>query len=117
MKPPFLNGSRSSVRLRVPSGKDQERVARRGSTAAPASIDRIAASLLRRSTGMKPPIPERPRQDRNRVDLVLVEDVHPRMQRVEQDRRVDVALMVRAEDGGAVERQVLGADRPDSGCR
>ena len=31
------------------------------------------------------------------------------MQRVEQDRRIDVALMVGAVDGGAIERHVLAA--------
>ena len=106
MKPPFLNGSSSAVRLRVPSGKIRNELPAR-IDAAPASIDRIAASLLRRSTGMKPPMPERARQERNRVELRLVEDVHPRVQRVEQDRRIDVALMVGAVHRGAVEREVL----------
>ena len=30
------------------------------------------------------------------IDLVLVEDVHPRVERREEDRRIDVALMVRS---------------------
>ena len=52
--------------------------------------------------------PERARQDRNRIDLRLVEDVHAWVQHIEQERRVDVALMVRAVDGGAIERERLG---------
>ena len=54
-KPPFLNGSSSSVRLRVPSGKIRKELPAR-IDCAPASIERIADSLLRRSTGMKPPM-------------------------------------------------------------
>ena len=56
---------------------------------------------------------ERARQQRDRVDLRLVDDVHARMERVEEDRRIDVALMVRAVDGGAVERNVLRAGDAD----
>ena len=109
MKPPFLNGSSSSVRLRVPSGKDQERVARRGSIARrPRSI----ASPLP-CCGDRPGRSRRCRNARASSGIAsisrLVEDVHPRVQRVEQDRRIDVALMVGAVDGGAVERQVLAA--------
>ena len=55
MKPPFLNGSISSVSLRVPSGKIRNELPAR-SDRAPASIDRIADSFLLRSIGMKPPI-------------------------------------------------------------
>jgi len=55
MKPPFLNGSKSPVLLRVPSGKIRKEFPLRIDRA-PASIDRIAASLFRRSTGMKPPM-------------------------------------------------------------
>ena len=51
----------------------------------------------------------------NLVDLVLVEDVHPRMERREQDRRIDVALVVRAEDGGAIGHVLLPDDlEPDA---
>ena len=56
-------------------------------------------------------MPERAREQRNRVDLRLVDDVHARMERVEEDRRIDVALMVRAVHRGAVERQVLALRR------
>ena len=116
MKPPFLNGSSRPVRLRVPSGKIRNEL--------PAA-DRCGAGLDRpHRRFLVPPVdrdeaaqPERARQERNRVDLVLVEDVHPRVQRVEQHRRIDVALMVRAVDRRAVERQVLGARRRGSGCR
>ena len=54
MKPPFLNGSSSPVLLRVPSGKIKNELPAR-SDSAPLSIDLSAASLFRRSTGMKPP--------------------------------------------------------------
>ena len=108
MKPPFLNGSSSAVRLRVPSGKIRNELPER-IDAAPASIDRIAASLLPPVDRDETAHPERAREERDRVDLVLVEDMHARVQRVEQDRRVDVALVVRAEHRGAVQRQVLRA--------
>ena len=116
MKPPFLNGSRSSVRLRVPSGKIRNEL--------PARIDRAPGFdrahrgfLVAAVDGNEAAEPERARQDRDPVDLVLVEDVHARVQRLEQDRRVDVALVIRAVDGGAVERQVLACRRRGSGCR
>ena len=53
-KPPFLNGSISPVLLRVPSGKIRNELPSRIDRA-PASSERIAASLLRRSIGTKPP--------------------------------------------------------------
>ena len=106
MKPPFLNGSSSSVLLRVPSGKIRNELPARIDSA-PASIDRIADSLLPPVDRNEPAHPERAREDRNLIDLVLVEDVHARVQRREEDRRIDVALMVAAVHGGAIERQVL----------
>ena len=56
---------------------------------------------------MKPPIRNARARIGMLIDLVLVEDVHPRMERVEEHRRIDVALVVRAVDGRPVERQVL----------
>ena len=108
MKPPFLNGSSSAVRLRVPSGKIRNELPDR-IDAAPASIDRMRRFLVAPVDRHEAAHAKRARQDRNRVDLGLVEDVHARVQHVEQHRRIDVALVVRAVDGGAVERQVLGA--------
>ena len=58
--------------------------------------------------------PEGACQNRDLIDLVLIKDVHPRVQRVEEHRRVDVALMIRAEHGGAVERNVFGAFDPET---
>ena len=57
---------------------------------------------------------ERTCQNRNPVDLVLVEDVHARMECVEKDRGIDVALVVRAVNGSPAERQVLSADNPET---
>ena len=63
---------------------------------------------------MKPPEAECARQNRDLIDLVLVEDVHPRMQRLEQDRRIDVALMIGAVDRGAIERNVLASSHAEA---
>ena len=97
MNPPFLNRSRCPVRLRVPSGKDQEGVAcakRFGSTGnrcqrlvTVAPVDRDESAEI-----------EHLAHDRKLVELRLVQHVEPRVQRFEQDRRVDVALVIRAED-------------------
>jgi hypothetical protein len=54
MKPPFLNGNSSAVRLRVPSGKIRKELPERMDSAA-RSIEAIDASLRSRSTGTKPP--------------------------------------------------------------
>ena len=109
-KPPFLNGSISAVLLRVPSGKDQERVA--GPDRSRAGLERPHRRFLVAPVDRdEAAVPERARQQRDRVDLGLVEDVHPRVQRGEEDRRIDVALMVGAVDRGAVEREVLARRR------
>jgi hypothetical protein len=52
-------------------------------------------------------VTERAREQRDRIDLRLVDDVHARVELVEQDRRVDIALMIRAVHCGAIERNVL----------
>src|SRR5205814_49284 len=57
----------------------------------------------------KTTISKRPHEDRNLVQLRLVQNVHHRVKRVVQDRWIDVALMIRAEDRGAAARQVLPA--------
>ena len=92
MKPPFLNGSSSPVRLRVPSAKTR--------------ID-----------GHEVCHPQGVGEDRDAVELDLVD--HPQVQasqHVEEDRRIDVALVVRAEDRAAV-RDVLAANRADARAR
>ena len=55
------------------------------------------------------PQPKGPCQEWNAIDFCLVQDVHLRMQRVEEHGRIDVALVVRAVHGGAAGRDVLGA--------
>ena len=108
MKPPFLNGRSSSVRLRVPSGKIRNELPDRIDRGA--RLDRAHRRFLVAAVDRdEPAMPERARQHRDRVDLLLVEDVHARMERVEEDRRIDVALVIRAVHRGAVERKVLGA--------
>ena len=101
MKPPFLNGRRSPVRLRVPSGKIRNEL--------PALSD--SAPLRNRLHGLLPvaaldgneaaDVEHRP-HDRELVELRLVEDVEAPVQRLEQDRRIDVAFVVRAKDHGRV---------------
>ena len=54
MKPPFLKGSRASVRLRVPSGKIRNELPAR-SDSAPRAIEANDCSGSRRSTGTNPP--------------------------------------------------------------
>src|SRR6185503_19231858 len=54
MNPPFLNGRRSPVRLRVPSGKIRKELPAL-SDSAPMAIDRIALSRSLRSMGTNPP--------------------------------------------------------------
>ena len=108
MKPPFLNGSISSVLLRVPSGKIRNELPARSDSRA--GLDRSHRRFLVAAVDRNEPAhPERARQHRNAIDLVLVEDVHSRVQRRVKDRRIDVALMVAAVDRRAIARQVLGA--------
>src|SRR6185436_1675812 len=47
--------------------------------------------------------PERALEHQERAQLRLVEDVHVRVEHGEQQRRIDVALMVRAIHRGAIE--------------
>ena len=54
MKPPFLNGSSSPVRLRVPSGKMRNELPARIDRA-PSPIEASAFSRFPRSTATKPP--------------------------------------------------------------
>ena len=91
--------------------ENQERVA--GADRRRATLDRshrrfLVAAIDRDEAAVS----ERARENRDRVDLGLVENVQHGMQRVEQHRRIDVALMVRAVHGGAVLRHVLAADHP-----
>jgi len=106
MNPPFLNGRRSSVRLRVPSGKIRKEFPAR-IDAAPASNRSQRRLLVAAIDGDETAVAERARQDRNRVDFGFVEDVQAGMDREEQHGRVDVALMVRAVDRRTVARHVL----------
>ena len=46
-------------------------------------------------------------KNRDPIELLLVQDVHPSMQHVEEYWRIDVALVVRTEYGGAADRQVF----------
>ena len=111
MKPPFLKGRSSSVRLRVPSGKIRNEL--------PARIDaardvdrrqrRVAVVALHRH---EPAGFHHHAEHRQLAQLGLVEDVQAAMQRPEQHRRVDVALVIGAEDDGAARRHVLAADDP-----
>ena len=98
MKPPFLNGQQVAGAAAGAFGKDQERVAGPRATAAPLAIDAIAFSRSPRSIGDEPADVEHRPHDRKLVQLGLVEDVQLRVQRLEQHRRIDVALVVRAED-------------------
>ena len=61
--------------------------------------------------------PKRARENRHPFELGLVEDVHTRMERREQQGRIDVALMVGAIHGRPVARQVLGAGEAIANAR
>ena len=117
MNPPFLNGSSSPVRLRVPSGKDQERVARPAARSAAPFDGRQAllgiAALERNEAGQVEGLD----QHRQLAQFGFVEDPQPRkqlVQRVEDDRRLDVARVVDGVNRGAVALDVFARPRP---CR
>src|SRR4030095_5166746 len=92
--------------------EDQERVARlnRSGPGFERAHRRFLVFALDRH---EPAVPEAAREHRNRVDIRLVDDGHARVEAIEEDRRVDVALMVGAVDGGAIEGDVLRAGEPD----
>ena len=106
MKPPFLNGSNSPPRLRVPSGKIRKELPAR-SESAPHSIDCIACSRFVARDRHEAANVEDGAHDRELVQFGLVEDVQLRMQRPEEHRGIDVALVIGAEDDCA-----LGHVRP-----
>ena len=116
MKPPFLNGSRSPVRLRVPFGKDQKRVA---------FTERVRASGDRRERllaggtidGHEPGDIEGGAHDRELPQLRFVEDLEPRVQRLEQHRRVHVAFVVRTVHDGRSWHIFAAADLPPDSCQ
>ena len=103
---PRLNGSSAPVRLRVPSGNVRNELpclsdsaarsmAANGVLAARA-IDRHEAADLKRSS-----------EQRQFRELVLEQHVQAGMKGLEQNGRVDVALMVAAEHHGAPVGQVF----------
>ncbi len=108
MKPPFLNGKSSAVRLRVPSGKIRNELPARIDAAA-RSIDAIDASRRSRSTGTNPPATITAPEHRQLRQLGLEQHVQALVQRLEQHRRIDVALVIRAEHHRAIRGNVLAA--------
>ena len=116
MKPPFLKGKSSSVRLRVPSGKMRNELpcADRGRGHVDRGQRLVAAAALDRH---EPAGLHHHAEDRQLAQFGLEQDVQPAMQRPVQDRRVDVALVVGAEDDGVVRRARARGRRPGSGCR
>ncbi len=100
-KPPFLNGSSSPVRLRVPSGKMRNELPARSASAA-RSTGRQALLRLARSSGTNPASVERPDEHRQLPQLGLVEDAQPRKQPAQREndgRRLDVAAVIAGVDG------------------
>ena len=100
-KPPFLNGSSSSVRERVPSGKIRnvlpdwmERTA--------SAIEAIAFSRFSRCDRDEAARHEHPAEQRQLQQLRLEEYVQPPVKGHEQDGRIDVALMIGDEDDGPI---------------
>ena len=111
MNPPFLNGNRAPVRLRVPSGKIRNELPARSASAAP--IDGREALLgvapLERDEAGEI---EGTHEHRQLAQLGFVENPQPRkerVQRVEQDGRLDIARVVDRVDRGAVTLDVLAS--------
>ena len=118
MNPPFLNGSSSPVRLRVPSGKIRNELPAR-SDSAPRGDRRHRLVAIAAFDRDEPADVEHRAHDRELAQLRLVEDVELRVQRLEQHRRVDVALVVRAEHDRRSRGTLLAARHPvpDAGQR
>ena len=117
MKPPFLNGSRLPVWLRVPSGKIRNEL--------PARIDSRALLDRAHRRFLVAPVDRNEAAEAEGIgarigilfELVLVEDVQPRMERIEQHRR-DRRCFGGCEQNTAP-RSTADArpPRPGSGCR
>ena len=111
MKPPFLNGNSAPVRLRVPSGKIRNELPSR--RAVGRALDGGQALLAiaafeRHEAGEI----EGAHEHRQLPQLGLVEDAQTGeqfAQRVEEDRRLDVAGVVDGVDRRAVPLDVLRA--------
>ena len=111
MNPPFLNGKRAPVRLRVPSGKIRnEAPARRGFGRA---VDCRQALLgIAALEGDEARQVEPAHEDRQLAQFGLVENPQAGkefVQRVEENRRLDVAGVVDGVDGGAMPLDILRA--------
>ena len=108
MKPPFLNGKSSEVRLRVPSGKIRNELP---------DANRLGGAIDRRHRRFAPIALDRhePAGDHHRAEhrklgqLGLEEHVQALVKRLEQHRRIDVALVIRAEHHRAIRGNVLAA--------
>ena len=108
MKPPFLNGSSSPVRLRVPSGKIRNELPW-PSDATAASTDANDLRRSARSTATNPPRSNAIPISGTLVELGLIEDMQHRIQPLEQHGRVHVAFVVGAIDDSPI-GNVLPAD-------
>ena len=109
MNPPFLKGKSSSVRLRVPSGKIRKEFPRRIDSAA-SSMAASASSRRPRSTGTKPPVSMTMPRIGSFRNSALNRMCRRRCSTPIEHGRVDVALVVGAEDNRAPRRHVLAAD-------
>jgi hypothetical protein len=97
-----LKGNSAPVRLRVPSGN----VRNAFPSLSDAAADGDEAADLK---GLA--------EERQLRQLAFEEHVQPRMQRLKQNRRIDVAFMVAAEHHGLAGTQVLAAGDPDANAR
>ena len=107
--PPLKRPTRPST-LRVPFGKDDQRVA--GAHQRPDLLEHARARILTRDEHVPGPR-EVPAEERESAQRILGEDAQLERQVPEQHRNVVDALMIRDEQGTLVARHALDAARRD----